>query len=139
VVGKKRNAAGEKDITILTNLADDLCIMGVEEYFERTVSEIIANAIKYSQKGSDVKVESKEQDGEVRIAFVDSGEIIPREKIEEITKPFGLAKKHNDKDIGLGLGYVRAFLDIHNGRIEIISDEKETVFTLIFDAATNDD
>ncbi len=138
VVEEMSSAAGEKDISVVTNLTDGLSILGVEDYFEKAVSELIGNAIKYSTKGVDIKVESQEQDGEAKIIFIDSGEIIPMEKIEEITKPFGLAKKHYDKDIGLGLGYVRTFLDIHNGRIEIRSDEKETVFTLIFDAATND-
>ena len=138
VVEEMSSAAGEKDISVVTNLTDGLSILGVEDYFEKAVSELIGNAIKYSTKGVDIKVESQEQDGEAKIIFIDSGEIIPMEKIEEITKPFGLAKKHYDKDIGLGLGYVRTFLDIHNGRIEIKSDEKETVFTLIFDAATND-
>ena len=138
VVEEMSSAAGEKDISVVTNLTDGLSILGVEDYFEKAVSELIGNAIKYSTKGVDIKVESQEQDGEAKIIFIDSGEIIPMEKIEEITKPFGLAKKHYDKDIGLGLGYVRTFLDIHNGRMEIRSDEKETVFTLIFDAATND-
>jgi len=139
VVDEMRAAAGEKDITVVTDLTDGLGILGVEDYFERAVSEIIANAIKYSKSALDIKVESKEDDGKIKIIFINSGEIIPLEKIEEITKPFGLAKKHYDKDIGLGLGYVRTFLDIHDARMEIKSDEKETVFTLIFDAINNDD
>lgn len=40
---------------------------------------------------------------------------------------------HYDKDIGLGLAYVKTFLDIHDASIEITSNEKETVITLIFD------
>jgi len=137
LVNDNTNAANEKNITFKTDLKESLFIFGMVDYFERAVSEIIGNAIKYSKEGCQIKIETKEHEGKVKIIITDSGEIIPLEKIEEITKPFGLAKKHYDKDIGLGLGYVRTFLDIHDARMEISSSEKETVFTLIFDALIN--
>ena len=97
------------------------------------MEELVSNAIKYSNENSVIGIRTKEEDRKLKFSISDTGEVIPPEKIENITKPFGLAKDHYDKDIGLGLAYVQTFLDIHDASIEIKSSEKETVITLIFD------
>ena len=133
VIDEKQSAANEKNIKFITELTDDLGIIGIEDYFIRTVSEIIDNAIKFSNEGIDIKIKTFKEDGKIKISVIDTGEVIPQGKIAEITKPFGLAKDHYDKHIGLGLSYVQTFLDIHDASIEIKSSEEETVITLIFD------
>jgi len=134
VIDEKQSAANEKNIKFITELTDDLGIIGIEDYFIRTVSEIIDNAIKFSNEGIDIKIKTFKEDGKIKISVIDTGEVIPQGKIAEITKPFGLAKDHYDKHIGLGLSYVQTFLDIHDASIEIKSSEEETVITLIFDS-----
>ncbi len=135
VIDEKQSTANEKDITIVSALEKDLDINGVEDYFKKTIEELIGNGIKFSSEGIDIKVKTFEENGKIKISVTDTGEIIPLEKIEEITKPFGLAKDHYDNHIGLGLSYVQTFLDIHDATIEIKSSEEETVITLIFEGA----
>lgn len=134
VIDEKQSTANEKNIKVIADLTENLEIIGIEDYFIRTVKEIIGNAIKFSNEDIDIKVRTFKEDGKIKFSVTDTGEVIPLEKIAEITKPFGLAKEHYDKHIGLGLAYVKAFLDIHNASIEIKSN-KETVITLIFDGA----
>ncbi len=133
VIDEKQSTANEKDITIVSALEKDLDINGVEDYFKKTIEELIGNGIKFSNEGIDIKIKTFKEDGKIKISVIDTGEVIPQGKIAEITKPFGLAKDHYDKHIGLGLSYVQTFLDIHDATIEIKSSEEETVITLIFD------
>ncbi|NOY50087.1 MAG: response regulator [Chlorobi bacterium] len=132
IIEDKKNSAEEKSINTIVELTKNLHIKGLENYFQRSIEELIGNAIKFSDEKTDIKVRTFEEDGNIKISVSDKGEIIPLEKIEEIIKPFGLAQKHYDKHSGLGLAYVRKYLDIHDASLEIKSNKEETVITLIF-------
>ena len=133
VIESKLSDADDKNCTLSATHEGIDRLVGIEAYFTRTVEELISNAIKYSNENTAIKIRTYEDDGKLKFSVSDTGEVILPEKIEVITKPFGLAKNHYDKDIGLGLAYVQTFLDIHDASIEIKSSEKETVITLIFD------
>jgi signal transduction histidine kinase len=135
VIEDKKADADLKNISTRTEFSENLYISGLEDYFHRTIEELISNAIKFSNKDEEIKVSTTATDGKVIISVSDKGEIIPAEKIEEIIKPFGLAKEHYDKHIGLGLAYVRKCLDIHDASLQTISNEEETTIRLIFEAA----
>ena len=53
-------------------------------------------------------------------------------KKKEITKPFGLAHEHIDRNIGLGLNYVQTFTDLHHAKLSIVSENKKTTVSLSF-------
>ena len=132
VIKSKLPDAELKNCTLsLTNSGIE-SIPVIKDYFIRTIEELVANAIKYSDENTSIDINIYDELDRVKISISDTGEVIPSEKIEEITKPFGLAKDHYDKDIGLGLAYVKTFLDISNASIEITSDEVKTMITLIF-------
>ncbi len=131
IVSKTLNA-NEKQLTISTSYSEKKGITGIEDYFIRTIEELIGNAIKFSNENTDIKIKTFVEDGKLNISVSNIGEVIPKEKIEEIIKPFGLGNDHYDKNIGLGLTYVQTFLDIHDARMEIKSDINETIITLIF-------
>lgn len=133
VIESNIRGAKEKHCTLSANYTGAESILGIEDFFTRAVEELISNAIKYSNENTIIEIKTFEEDNKLKFSVTDTGEVIPPEKIENITKPFGLAKDHHDKDIGLGLAYVQTFLDIHDASIEITSSEKETVITLIFD------
>lgn len=133
VIESKLSDAEEKQCALSATYAGADSILGIEDYFIRTVEELVSNAIKYSNENTIIEIKTFEEDNKLKFSISDTGEVIPPEKIENITKPFGLAKDHYDKDIGLGLAYVQTFLDIHDASIEIKSSEEETVITLIFD------
>lgn len=133
VIESKLTDAEERHCTIKANYKSAGNIFGIEEFFIRTIEELISNAIKFSNENSVIGINTYEENGKLMFSVIDKGEVIPENKIEEITKPFGLAKDHYDKHIGLGLAYVKTFLDIHNASINIKSSEEETKITLIFD------
>ncbi len=133
VIEAKLPDAEERQCTIDTDFTGTDSISGIEDYFKRAIEELVSNAIKYSNENTVIAIRTYKEDGKFKFSITDTGEVIPVERIEEITKPFGLGKDHYDKHIGLGLAYVKTFLDIHDATIDITSSEKETVITLIFD------
>jgi len=132
IIDSKKIVASEKELTISTSYSEENEIIGIKDYFSRTIEELIGNAIKFSNENTDIKVKTFVEDGKLNISVSDTGEVIPNEKIEKIIKPFGLGKDHYDKNVGLGLTYVQTFIDIHDARMDIKSDINETIITLIF-------
>jgi len=125
--------ANERQLTISTTYSEKDEIFGIENYFTRTIEELIGNAIKFSHENTNIKITTYVEDGKLKFSVSDTGEVIPQEKINEIIKPFGLGKDHYDKNVGLGLTYVQTFLDINNASMEIKSSVEKTEITLIFD------
>ena len=132
VIGAKQTEAKKKKVEIQSSLTVEDCINGVEEFIRKAINELVVNAIKFSNENSIVEIDTRIENGKLRLSISDTGEVIPLEKIEEIVKPFGLANDHYDKHIGLGLSYVQSTLDIHNATMEIVSSEEKTTVTLLF-------
>jgi len=122
--------ANNKQLTISPEYCEDVELQCVEDYFTRAIEELISNAIKFSNDGTDIKIQTLIVDDKLKISISDTGEVIALEKIEEIIKPFGLGKAHYDKNVGLGLTYIQTFLDIHDASMEIKSNIDETKITL---------
>lgn len=101
-------------------------------FVESILQNLLSNAIKYSPNGGTIKFSVIASLGEVQIKIADSGLGIPNEDIPNIFKPFQRA--NNTKDIqgtGLGLSIVKHAVDIHNGTIEVSSQEGvETTFVV---------
>ncbi len=131
VIEELKIKADEKHIKLDVNLCNNDSLIGVENYFRRSIWELIGNAIKYSFENTSIEILTFIENNKLCISVSDTGEIIPKEKIEEITKPFGLGKDHYDKDIGLGLTYIQKFLDIHNGSLKISSNKEKTKIVLL--------
>ncbi len=132
VLESKLPDAEKKQCTFAAVYSNNDNIIGIEDYTIRTVEELVSNAIKFSNENNVIDIITFEDNGKIKLIVSDRGEVIPPDRIEEITKPFGLAKDHYDKDIGLGLAYVQTFLDINDATMEIISSTEKTEITLIF-------
>jgi|GEM_PF-943943 len=132
-ISKYNEKITNKKLTVITSFGGNNSLLGIREYFKRSMVELISNAIKFSSPETDIKVSTYNESNNLCIKVSNKGEVIPTEKINEIMKPFGLGNKHYDKNIGLGLTYIQKFLEIHNGKIEITSTEEKTDVILIFD------
>ncbi len=137
IIDENKADADTKNLTILTSLNDDDTIAVNEHYFTRSFTELVNNAIKFANNNSTINISTYVEDDKLKICVTDTGEVIPTEEIQEIVKPFGLAKPHYDKNVGLGLYYVQTFINIHNAQIDIQSNVDETIITLIFDIIQN--
>lgn len=133
VIEAYRPYADNKQIKIITDFSNHDSLEVVENYFVSSIDELINNAIKFSYDDTVIEIKTFIEDNVYKISFANTGNIIPLNKKEEVTKAFGLVEKHIDKNIGLGLNYVQTFIDIHEASMNIESDEERTVVTLSFE------
>ncbi len=132
IIESEKNNLIEKRLTIKTNFCDIDNLFGIERYYIRCIKELVINAIKYSHNDSTINISTFVEDNKFKILVSDTGEVIPADKIDNITKPFGLGKDHYDKDIGLGLAYIQRFLDLHDASLEITSSIEKTNIAMVF-------
>jgi len=124
--------AEKKQLIISTDFSPMDTLFVLEEYFTSTMDELLNNAIKYSHSGNTIEVKTIIIEDRFNVSIANTGDIIPVDRIEVITKSFALGEAHDNKNIGLGLSYVKTFLDIHDADLRIESDEKRTVFMMSF-------
>ena len=93
-----------------------------------TVSNLIANAIKYGGSGGVVRVSASSGTGrsgpEVRIAVTDKGLGISSADLPHIFEPFYRGAEAQARQIqgnGLGLSIVKGIVDAHGGRVTVQS------------------
>lgn len=85
---------------------------------------LISNALKFTPAGGQVEVVAEEVAGGARLVVIDTGVGISPEELQRLSRVFeqGEAGK-KQKGAGLGLSVVRAFADLHGGRLGIESRE----------------
>ena len=105
---------------------------------ERALSNLIDNAIRYTEAGGVVKVELEKQGETVGVIVSDTGEGIPAEDLPRIFEKFyhvdkSRTRKHSGA--GLGLAIAEKILEIHDSQIQVRSIVNEgTTFSFALGA-----
>jgi len=95
-------------------------IEGDMELLRRAIENVLRNAIRFSQKHSDVFVEMDESAGNATISIRDSGPGVPEESLARIFNPFFRVEAARDRStggVGLGLSIARRAILLHHGSI----------------------
>jgi two-component system sensor histidine kinase KdpD len=86
---------------------------------ERIVENLVANALRHTEREAQVWVHAEPRDGGVMIAVDDDGPGIPAQLRAEVFEPFrqapGSAAGHSP-GVGIGLSLVKRFAELHGGR-----------------------
>jgi len=118
--------AGEKGVSVqYSGLDDGLIVWGDREKLDRIFSNLVSNAVKYTQKGG-VEVQGERTDGWVRITIADTGIGIPADALPRLFQEFFRAKNakaSRETGTGLGLAIVRDLVEGYGGRVEVESVE----------------
>ncbi|MFN9711060.1 MAG: sensor histidine kinase, partial [Bacteroidota bacterium] len=112
-------------------------VMADEIHFANLISNLIDNAIKYSkEKNLLINIQTKNAGRSFRIMVEDNGIGMTKETQRNIFEKFYRAHTgniHNVKGFGLGLSYVKAMTEAHEGKIMVDSElGKGALFTLEF-------
>ena len=94
------------------------------EYFVNVLYNLIDNAVKYSDKYPEIKVETKNRNQYFVLSVIDQGIGIKKEDQTRIFDKFyrvHTGNVHNVKGFGLGLSFVKAVLKEMNGEIRVSS------------------
>lgn len=92
---------------------------------DQAVANLLDNAVKYSNGGSEVRVELERRGDDAVISVTDHGIGIPRDEQERIFERFhrvstGLV--HDVKGSGLGLSLVQHIVRAHGGTVSVVSE-----------------
>ncbi|MFC6313499.1 heavy metal sensor histidine kinase, partial [Paraburkholderia dipogonis] len=114
------------------------------ELFRRAVSNLLANAIRYTPPGGEIVLDAGASADAVRVSVANPGQPIPAEHLERIFDRFyrvdpsrsslpsaGLSQGSTGST-GLGLAIVRAIMELHCGSVHAESDARGTRFVLRF-------
>lgn len=132
---KKINLLQEFDLFISDGYvqSNDITIKGNEDLLKTAISNIIDNAIKYSDGEKIFLRMEMNTDEEIKISIRDNGigiETIDMDKIyNPMTRGVNTGKKEG---YGLGLTLTKKIIDIHKGRIEIKSKLKQGTEVNVF-------
>ena len=127
----------KKKITVnLTLTGDQLFVKGDMSKIQQVLYNLLDNAIKFSNKNSEIFVETKEKHRKVFVSVKDQGIGIPKESLNQIWDRFyktDLSRGKDKKGTGLGLSITREIIRAHGENINVISTEgegTEFIFTL---------
>jgi len=119
--------------------AQKVMINADEVHFSNIIFNLLDNAIKYSQREPHIIIETANGSGTFVLKVKDNGIGMSKETLSHIFEKFYRAHTgnlHNVKGFGLGLSYVKAVVESHQGKIKVDSSlGKGSIFTLEFPLA----
>jgi signal transduction histidine kinase len=119
-----RERAGRRGITLGHSVDEGLgTIRGDERKVKQVLLNLLSNALKFTPEGGRIDVSARLQDGAAEIAVADTGVGIAPEDQEAVFEEFrqvGTADKKVE-GTGLGLALSRKFIELHGGRIWVMS------------------
>ena len=135
--------AAERGIHIVRQLSPDLpAVIGERDELAQIFQNLLDNAVKYAQPGSEVTVTAErrgEAPGMVAVAVTDQGEGISSEHLPRLTERFyrvDTARSRQLGGTGLGLAIVKHIVSRHRGRLDILSAVGQgSTFTVVLPAA----
>jgi signal transduction histidine kinase len=127
----------DKHITFeLTFTAREFYVHADEGRIQQVLYNLIDNAIKFSNPGSTIFIETYEKREKAYISVKDQGVGIPADSIKKIWDRFYKTDTSRGKDkkgLGLGLSITKDIIQAHGENIDVISTEgvgTEFIFTL---------
>jgi two-component system sensor histidine kinase SenX3 len=126
--------ASAKDITLVAEGEEGLKVLGSEKQVGAAVSNLVANAVAYSEPNSRVVVTRKRIGASVEISVIDQGIGIPEAEVERIFERFyrvDPARHRSTGGTGLGLSIVKHVAATHGGEVRVWSVEGQgSTFTI---------
>ena len=134
---KFENRIEEKNIDVQLMLASDVTyVYAVEDSIERVLTNLIDNAVKFTNTGGNICLKTAIRGDTVYISVINTGEGVDEHEIEQIWQRFHKSDKSRSRDktgAGLGLYIVKSIVNMHNQNITVTSEKgglTEFKFTL---------
>ncbi|NUM55367.1 MAG: PAS domain-containing protein [Candidatus Hydrogenedentes bacterium] len=123
-----------KDVRILLNAEPNLFVRRNPELLQTAIENLLDNAVKYSEEGTEVDVSAVRDNGTVTISVRDQGCGIERQHLPRIFERFYRVDKARSRKLGgtgLGLAIVKHIVRVHGGQTSVDSaPQKGSVFSI---------
>lgn len=114
------NVAAKKSIFIKFDDSTETVLYADSNMLKTILRNLISNAIKFSSRGSEVRVQIKKEDEFARITVSDNGtgiSDINLDRLWQLSGQFTTKGTENEEGTGLGLVLCKEFVDKHGGKI----------------------
>ena len=108
-----------------------LMIEADPEKLGRVFNNLVANAFKYGNGASYIRITAHQEQANVVVKVANDGTPIPKEAQSHLFERFYRAEASRSRatgGTGLGLAIVKSIVDLHHGQVTVTSDENETAF-----------
>ena len=120
-----------KNVNIHVKGKNDVTFVGDYKWECEAITNIVKNAIEYSNENSDVYINYTYNGIYVSLEIINYGEEISKEDIHHIFDRF--YKKNNDgNNFGIGLSLAKEIIEKDNGNIRVESKNNKTTFRVKF-------
>jgi cell cycle sensor histidine kinase DivJ len=117
--------ARDNGVDLITRAAEDLPVMnGDPRAFKQIALNLVANAIKFTERGGSVTVSAAVEGARLMLRVTDTGVGIAAEDLARIGDPFfqaGKTYQRKHEGTGLGLSIVKGLVGLHNGEMNVQS------------------
>jgi len=118
--------ASKKNMLITISSPEKLPYVFADIYrIEQVMNNLLTNAMKYAQPGTEITVRLCHENSEVIISVADQGPGIQEEEQHKLFQAFGktsLKTTSGERSTGLGLLIVKKIVEAHEGRIWFITE-----------------
>ncbi|MBR6551400.1 MAG: HAMP domain-containing histidine kinase [Clostridia bacterium] len=114
--------AFEKGLTLNSNIANDVSVMGNSTQLKQLVSILLDNAIKHSNGQGDVTLNLVKENNFVKLYVINKGDEIPEEHRKKLFERFyrvDTVRNSDGNHYGLGLAIAKAIVTSHKGKIDV--------------------
>ncbi len=127
--------AKKKNISLIFDTESEEINMFIDEAeIERIMLNLLSNCIKFTPDNGEICVNIYDKDKSILISVKNTGVGIPKDKLNIIFDEFSQVDKtlsRNTEGSGIGLSLVKKLVELHNGTINVQSEEnKETEFII---------
>lgn len=121
--------ANEKGIEINMQLPEEKLFFNADQdKFERVITNLVTNAIKFSRQGTAVNVSLEKKNMMAVFSVQDHGIGIPQQMQDKVFDLFTVAKRkgtNGEKSFGIGLAITKKIVELHKGKIYFETEESK--------------
>lgn len=126
----------ENNKKLITDIDNNLTIMGDEDKIKQLINILMDNALKYSLNNGIIKISlKKNKQSNIYITVSNSSETISKEQLSKIFDRFFRVDSSRNRKTGgsgLGLNIAKSIVEIHKGSINVMSKDNITSFIITF-------
>lgn len=118
--------AGNKEIAIIQNRTSPLTVSTHKHSITTVIRNLVANAIKFTPSGGQIKIDANEKPGEVVVSIADTGVGMSEQVIKKlfrIDSKVSTLGTADEKGTGLGLVLCKDFVEKNGGKLWVESKE----------------
>lgn len=118
--------AEQKHVALTLDVDQKLSVSGDWNLLLKAISNLLDNAVKYSEEGQEVVLGLIDRGAHFEIYVKDSGCGIAKEDLPHVFEAFyraGRGDLHHNKGYGLGLNFVQKIVALHSGEVHLTSEK----------------